>query len=212
MPRAFDLNLLPVLLAIHDHGGVSAAARHLGLGQPAVSAALARLREHYHDPLFLRRSHGMEPTATMRSLVAPLRESLAKASATWTASPAFDPATTERRFTFAMSDLGEMVFLPKIVQRIHRHAPRATLRSVAAAPADIARGLETGEIDLAVGYFPTCARSRSSSGTCSSTTSSACCAPTTRCARRSSRSRSSSPSSTRSSTAPGGRTRCSSAS
>jgi len=154
MPRAFDLNLLPVLLAVHDHGGVSAAARHLGLGQPAVSAALARLREHYHDPLFLRRSHGMEPTATMRSLVAPLRESLAKASATWTASPAFDPATTERRFTFAMSDLGEMVFLPKIVQRIHRHAPRATLRSVAAAPADIARGLETGEIDLAVGYFP----------------------------------------------------------
>jgi DNA-binding transcriptional LysR family regulator len=53
-----------------------------------------------------------------------------------------------------MSDLGEMVFMPKILRRIRQLAPRASVRSVAASAAQIERGLETGEIDLAVGYFP----------------------------------------------------------
>lgn len=151
---AVNLNLLPVLVTIYEHGSVSAAARALGMSQSAASTALARLRHEYRDPLFHRTGQGMEPTARMHALAGPLREALGRIDGTFTAESGFDPGTTERTFTFAMSDLGEIVFMPKILARIRRLAPRASVRSVAAAPAAIARGLENGEIDLAVGYFP----------------------------------------------------------
>lgn len=154
MGRSFDLNLLPVLVAIHDHGSVSAAAEHLGMSQSAVSMALGKLRQRYGDPLFQRVGHGMQPTARMRGLIEPLREALSRVEGTLAPEPVFNPGTTEQTFTFAMTDLGEMVFMPKILHRIRQLAPRATVRSVAASAAQIERGLETGEIDLAVGYFP----------------------------------------------------------
>ena len=154
MSRAFDLNLLPVLVAIHEHGSVSAAARHLGVSQPTVSSALAKLREKYGDPLFHRAGHGMKATARMRALIAPLRESLARMDDTFASEVVFNPRTTQRTFTFALSDLGEMVFMPQILRRMRKLAPRASVRSVAASAVQIERGLETGEIDLAVGYFP----------------------------------------------------------
>jgi len=154
MNRAFDLNLLPVLVAIHEHGSVSAAARHLGVSQPAVSSALAKLREKYSDPLFHRSGHGMKATARMRALISPLRECMARVDDTFASETGFNPRTTQRTFTFALSDLGEMVFMPKILRRMRKLAPRASVRSVAANAAQIERGLETGEIDLAVGYFP----------------------------------------------------------
>ncbi len=154
MARSFDLNLLPVLVTIYEHGSVSAAAEHLGMSQSAVSTALAKLRLRYGDPLFHRVGHGMQPTARMRGLIEPLREALARVDRTFASEPDFNPRTTERTLTFAMSDLGEMVFMPKILSRIRQLAPRASVRSVAASAAQIERGLETGEIDMAVGYFP----------------------------------------------------------
>jgi len=154
MSRTFDLNLLPVLVAIHEHGSVTAAAQHLGVGQPAVSTALAKLRHKYGDPLFHRSGHGMKATPRMRGLIQPLREALARMDDTFVTESVFKPGTTQRTFTFAMSDLGEMVFMPKILRRIRQAAPRAVVRSVAASAVQIERGLETGEIDVAVGYFP----------------------------------------------------------
>ncbi len=154
MARSFDLNMLPVLVKIYEHGSVSAAAAHLGVSQSAISTTLAKLRVKYGDPLFHRVGRGMQPTARMRSLVDPLREALLRVDHTFTSEQGFTARTTEQTFTFAMSDLGEMVFLPKIVRRIRELAPRASVRSVAASAAQIERGLETGEIDLAVGYFP----------------------------------------------------------
>jgi DNA-binding transcriptional LysR family regulator len=154
MARTFDLNLLPVLLAIHEHGSVSLAAQNLGMSQSAVSTALAKLREKYSDPLFHRVGHGMKPTARTRTLIEPLRDAMTRVKTTFTADAHFNARTTERTFTFAMSDVGEMVFLPKILSRVHQLAPRARVRSVAASAAQIEHGLESGEIDLAVGYFP----------------------------------------------------------
>ena len=154
MTKSFDLNLLRVLLEIHEQGSVSAAAANLGLSQSATSAALGRLRAQYGDPLFYRARHGMQPTDRMRALVEPLREALARVDGTFKASVDFDPSTTEHTFSLAMTDLGEMVFLPKILQRIRQLAPRASVRSVATSAAQIERGMETGEVDLAVGYFP----------------------------------------------------------
>jgi DNA-binding transcriptional LysR family regulator len=154
MTRSFDLNLLPVLVTVYEHGSVTAAAEQLGMSQSAISSALAKLRARYGDPLFHRVGHGMQPTARMRVLIEPVRESLSRLNGTVTSEPVFDPGTTQTTFTFAMSDLGEMVFMPKILRRIRKLAPRAFVRSVAATAAQIERGLETGEIDLAVGYFP----------------------------------------------------------
>ncbi len=152
--RSLDLNLLPVLVTIYEFGSVTAAAQHLGMSQSAVSAALARVREKYGDPLFQRVGHGMQPTARMRALIEPLREALSRVDRTLTSEPSFNPSTTGHTFRIAMTDLGEMVFMPNILRRIRKLAPRAAVRSVAANAAQIGRGLESGEIDLAVGYFP----------------------------------------------------------
>jgi DNA-binding transcriptional LysR family regulator len=152
--RTFDLNLLPVLVAIHEHGSVTAAARHLGISQPAVSSALSKLRQKYGDPLFHRAGHGMKATPRLRTLIQPLREALTRMDHTFASESVFSPKTTQRTFTFAMSDLGEMVFMPKILEHMRRLAPRASVRSVASSASQIERGLETGDIDVAVGYFP----------------------------------------------------------
>ena len=149
--RSFDLNLVPVLIRIYEHGSVSAAATQLGMSQSAVSGALAKLRQIYGDPLFHRVGHGMRPTVRMHALIDPLRESLLRVEGTLSTEQVFNPATTSLTFTFAMSDLGEMVFMPKILRRIRQVAPRASVRSVAASAAQIERGLESGEIDLAIG-------------------------------------------------------------
>jgi len=154
MTRSFDLNLLAVLVTVYDHGSVSAAAEQLGMSQSAISMALAKLRLKYGDPLFHRVGHGMQPTARMRTLIEPVREALSRIDGTFTSEPVFNHSTTAHTFTFAMSDLGEMVFMPKILRRLRQLAPSASVRSVAASAAHTERGLETGEVDLAVGYFP----------------------------------------------------------
>jgi DNA-binding transcriptional LysR family regulator len=157
MARPFDLNLLPVLINIYDHRSVSTAAAQLDMSQPAVSGALAKLRKIYGDPLF-HRARGergsMQPTARMRNLIEPLRNSLSCLESTRNAENSFDPATTALTFVLAMSDLGEMAFLPRILRHIHRLAPGAAVRSIAANADHVEHGLETGEIDLAVGYYP----------------------------------------------------------
>jgi DNA-binding transcriptional LysR family regulator len=152
--RGFDLNLLPVVLAIAEERSVSRAAERLGWSQPKVSIALNKLRAALGDPLFIRSSHGMAPTPRALALVAPTRDILARVKTEVLASAAFDPASTRRRFTFALSDIGEMTFLPKLLAYLQSHALGATVRSVTLPPDEIAAGLEAGDIDLAVGYFP----------------------------------------------------------
>lgn len=150
----FDLNLLRVAVAVADAGSVSGAARRLGLSQPATSAALARLRAAVGDALFVKTNRGMDPTPRGVSLIATAREVIQLAGAEVGSGEAFDPATTQACLTLALSDVGEMVFLPRLLDYLRRHAPGATLRSVAHNAEDIERGLTNGRIDLAVGYFP----------------------------------------------------------
>ncbi|MFZ4288180.1 LysR family transcriptional regulator [Variovorax sp. HJSM1_2] len=149
-----DLNLLPVLVALLDEGSGSAAARRLGISQPAVSGALARLRTSFNDPLFVRTSKGMEPTPRALELAGPVRAALATVNGELMQGTAFDPGTSDKTVTLALSDIGEMVFLPRILSRLGEAAPRMSIRSVTLPPSQIARGMELGEIDLAVGYFP----------------------------------------------------------
>jgi DNA-binding transcriptional LysR family regulator len=152
--RRLDLNLLPVIVALHEHRSVSRAARSLGMSQPAVSTALGKLRRAFGDPLYVKTSRGMEPTPRADSLVAPTLDALKRLNRDVFADVSFKPETTADTFTLALSDVGEMVFLPKILDRLTKLAPRASIRSVTPPLAELEQGLERGDIDLAIGYFP----------------------------------------------------------
>ncbi|MEK6348161.1 MAG: LysR family transcriptional regulator [Burkholderia sp.] len=149
-----DLNLIPYLVALDEARNVSRAGDLLGVSQPRVSAALARLREHFGDPLFVRTSRGMEPTPRALALVPAARDALAQIRRGLATPPDFDPATSTGTFSIALSDVGEIVFLPRLLQELARRAPHANLRSVSLPHAEVERGLEAGSVDLAVGYFP----------------------------------------------------------
>lgn len=149
-----DMNLLPVVLAVAEERSVSRAAQRLGWSQPKVSIALNKLRVSLGDPLFIRTSHGMEPTPRALSLIAPTKDILERVKSNVLLNENFDPATTTRKFTFALSDIGEMTILPKLLAYLEKYAPFASVASVTLSPDKIADGLESGDIDLAIGYFP----------------------------------------------------------
>jgi DNA-binding transcriptional LysR family regulator len=155
VPRAdLDLNLLYVLVALDDKRSVSGAALKLNRSQPAISAALARLREFFGDPLFVRSGNSMQPTPRAVVVIDSARSVLARVAADIVATPSFEPATSHQAISLALSDVGEVVFLPAILREVRRLAPNATVRSVSLPASEVANELETGAIDLAIGYFP----------------------------------------------------------
>jgi DNA-binding transcriptional LysR family regulator len=149
-----DLNLLRVLVAIHDSGSVTAAAKRLKMSQPAVSAALSRLRDSLDDPLFIRQSDGMAPTPRSDALTHKAREVLDAIDHGILRAPEFDPGTSDDEFVLGLTAIGEIVFLPRLMERLRKHAPRATLRSMSLAPEHLEEALASGEVDLALGHFP----------------------------------------------------------
>ena len=149
----FDLNLLAVAIALYDCGSVTRAAEWLSMSQSSVSMALSRLRTAVGDPLFVRGPTGMTPTPRAIRLVASARPLLTQVQAGLREED-FEPEATRTTFTFAMSDIGEMVFLPPLLARVQRLAPNASLRTVALKPRELEHALEQGEVDLAIGYFP----------------------------------------------------------
>ena len=149
-----DLNLLPIVFALYDERNESRAARVLGMSQPAVSMALRKMRAVFNDPLFIRAPTGVTPTPRAHALVRAMRPLVQRLQEGLLAQETFDPALSTRTVTLSMSDIGEMVFLPKLLERLRSRAPRCTIRSVSMPPDQLAHGLEQGEVDLAIGYFP----------------------------------------------------------
>src|SRR5688572_32516068 len=152
--QGLDLNLLRVFDAVLRDRSVTSAARHLGLTQPAVSNALARLRSQFEDALFVRTPKGMDATPFARELAEPVRQALALLESALAHGPGFDPATATRAFRFYMSDLGQIEFLPPLVERVQRDAPGVRLEAVALEIEDLADALAAGGLDLAVGFLP----------------------------------------------------------
>src|SRR6476660_778634 len=114
----FDLNLLVIAVALYDERSVSKAAQKLGMSQPAVSMALRKLRTAFNDPLFVRAAKGITPTPRAHALVGSARPLLPELFESAMAEQAFDPRACTRPFTFALSDIGEMVFVPKLLARL----------------------------------------------------------------------------------------------
>ncbi len=125
--RNVDLNLLKVFHALLVEGSVSRAAARLGLGQPAVSAALAKLRTMFGDPLLVRDGRGMRATAFAEALAPGVASSLAGIEDIFATSSVFDPATTRRRFSITMSDFASIVLLPGLSRLLREQAPSAAL-------------------------------------------------------------------------------------
>jgi DNA-binding transcriptional LysR family regulator len=157
--RRFDLNLLVVLNVLLEERGVNATARRLGMSQPNVSFALSKLRERFGDALLVREGNAMRPTAIAEALHDPLRRILATLEGEILAERSFDPATARRGFTISMSDVGELVFLPRLMSQLAHRAPGVTLKSRSMAPSELEHAMAYGDVDLAVGYFPDLASS-----------------------------------------------------
>ncbi|MCC4117736.1 LysR family transcriptional regulator [Aromatoleum toluclasticum] len=148
-----DLRLLQVFDAMHKTRSVSRAADLLELGQPAVSIALGKLREHFSDPLFVRTSSGMEPTPLAEELVQPIRNALDALDAALGHRSSFDPASSERSFRICMTDITHLVLLPRLWGELRATAPGIRIE-IAPLDDDTGRKLEAGEADLAVGFIP----------------------------------------------------------
>ena len=153
-PNRLDLNLLRVFGAILETRSLTVAASTLGLTQSAVSNQLARLRDAFDDPLFVRTSEGMVPTTRALAIADPIRKSLVAIRFCLEEQLGFDPAVSDRTFRIFMSDVGQMVFLPRLLERLARVAPLVNIDTVQ-VPASRMRdmALESGEVDLAMGYF-----------------------------------------------------------
>lgn len=148
-----DLNLLRVFDAMLAQGSVSGAAQRLGLTQPGMSIALRRLRHHFGDDLFVRQGGRMVPTALAERLREPITRTIATIQSEIVPVGCFEPSTSKRCFAISLSDLGDLVFLPDLVALLRRKAPGVSVRSIAAEPDDMLRGLADGTIDLAIGHL-----------------------------------------------------------
>ena len=146
----FDLNLLQVFDAIYAKGGVSAAARHLNLSQPAISHALAKLRDAFDDPLFVRQGNKLVPTPAARAIAGPVREALRGLDAALDAAVFFDPAQSTREFRIGVRLSGEMPRFASLVARVRSEAPHVALASVTFRRRDLVMALANADLDLAL--------------------------------------------------------------
>ncbi len=146
----FDLNLLRVLDALLRDGSTVAAGRRLGLSQPAVSAALGRLRSAIGEELFFRRGQGLEATEFARSLEGPLREALDKIEALLSGSDRFDPANSDARFRISGSDFFAEMLMPALAEHLARMAPSIRVHLVDLVPDSYVDTLEQYEVDIAL--------------------------------------------------------------
>lgn len=123
----YDLNLLPVFITLMEERNITRAAERLGITQPALSNALARLRTTLQDPLFIRERYGIRPTPVAEELAPVILEALAKLNEVVIGRQEFNPAETERLFTIASNSYVEFVLLPHIVARLREVAPGVKL-------------------------------------------------------------------------------------
>lgn len=150
--RVKDLNLLVIFESLMGELNVSKAAQKLGLSQPAMSNALARLREDLGDPLFVRAARGVKPTPKALALKDQITDVLRLTSALYEQQE-FDPKQIKGRFNIASTDFFEHLALGKLLPELAKHAPKITLVVRPTLGALPKQDLEDGRIDLAIAGF-----------------------------------------------------------
>jgi DNA-binding transcriptional LysR family regulator len=150
--RRVDLNLFGVFDAILQHGSVTRAAKALSITPSAVSHALSRLRRMFGDDLFVHSASGMQPTRYARELASDVQKGLEKFQLALMAKP-FVPDHSDRCFRIAASDGITALILPALARRLAKSAPHVDIRVFPSNRTDVVRQLETGHVDLIIGWF-----------------------------------------------------------
>jgi DNA-binding transcriptional LysR family regulator len=149
-----SIRLLTMFEAVYRTRSVSRAAEVLGVSQPSISIALGKLRKHFNDPLFVRTSQGMEPTVQAEQVAQAVRRAMELLDNALGQRAVFDPAAADTVFRVAMADITQMVMVPLMLARFRKEAPGARLQVVRYAGTPTLRAMESGEIDLALGFMP----------------------------------------------------------
>ncbi len=154
--NGIDLNLLVAFDALIAERNVTRAGVRIGRTQPAMSAALSRLRALLGDELFVRGPKGLQPTPRALDLAEPLGRALADIQRTLAFTQGFDPRTSATTFTLALSEHPTFMVLPDLLEQLRLVAPAVTLRIRSFTARDDATALlDAGEADLAIGVSPT---------------------------------------------------------
>jgi DNA-binding transcriptional LysR family regulator len=151
---SIDLNLMRVLDALLEDSNLTRAGFRLGLSQPAMSHALGRLRKVTGDTLFVRVPTGMKPTEVALKMAPVVREGLRLLESAVIDDKRFDPWTCDRTFHILMSDIGELVYLPRLLRHLEKIAPKVTIRALQMPREAYAAAFVNGEADLAIGFLP----------------------------------------------------------
>ncbi len=147
----YDLNLLPVFMTLMEERNVTRAADRLGITQPALSNALARLRVVMRDPLFVRERYGMQPTQMALELAPVIATALAAIDGAVLGQQEFDPAEADLSFTIAPNSYVEYVLMPAIVARLRETAPGIRLRLTPYGNDLIETGVMSGTTAMVLG-------------------------------------------------------------
>jgi DNA-binding transcriptional LysR family regulator len=151
--KRFDTELLLVFDEIYKTRNVTRAAENLGLPQSTVSLGLGKLREHFNDRLFSRTAKGMEPTPRAENAIADVRLALQALQHALLDEPVFDAASSSRAFRICMTDISEIVLLPRLLNHLRAHGPGIQVDISKISP-DSPLELADGTVDLAVGFMP----------------------------------------------------------
>jgi DNA-binding transcriptional LysR family regulator len=151
--RTLDLNLLRVFDTVMAERNITRAATQLSMTQPAVSNALRRLREALNDELLSRSGFGVAPTARALALWPAVRAALANLEAS-IAPGQFDPAVAQHNFLLTMADATAAILIPPLIRYVEAVAPQVNLRVLPLTTRDPRALLDSGEADVAIGYFP----------------------------------------------------------
>lgn len=146
--KGLDLNLLVALDALLTERSVSGAAQRLHLSQPAMSAALSRLREQFGDPLLVPHGKRMIPTAHAAGLAQSVTQLLGQCEALLAASTVFDPATSRRIFNICASDYMTETVVTPLLLRLREQAPGVGFKVLFPSDVDPSSLMERGELDV----------------------------------------------------------------
>ncbi|AMA59890.1 LysR family transcriptional regulator [Bradyrhizobium sp. CCGE-LA001] len=147
--KGLDLNLLVALDSLMTERNLTAAARNINLSQPAMSAAVARLRAYFGDELFTMRGRTLVPTSRAERLASPVRKALLHIQLSIIARDVFNPADSCRRFRISLSECVTLIFFRKIVDRVAREAPGVSFELLPLSE-DHDELLRRGEIDFLI--------------------------------------------------------------
>jgi DNA-binding transcriptional LysR family regulator len=151
--RSLDLNLLLVFESLLRTRSTTVAAEELNLTQSAVSNALKRLRLAFGDPLFVKTPQGMLPTDLALQLAQPVTDGLSLIRGAVEAPQDFVPANAQRTFRLYLSDIGQLIFIPKLMATLAKEAPGVRIVTVDTTPREAQTAMAMGDIDLALGLF-----------------------------------------------------------